>query len=128
MKSIKFDGTVFTGEGDGRKYLSLPWVKQQLEERLGYIPYLGTLNLKLRKENADLRKKLLEAKSTAICPAEGYCVGLLFKASVKHVECAVIVPQVNGYPDDVLEVISASNLRETLKLKDGDFVSILIQV
>lgn len=128
MKSIKFDCTVFTGEGEGRKYLLLPWVKQQLEEKLGYTPYLGTLNVKLAKKKVNPRKKLLGAKSTAICPAEGYCVGLLFKASVKHVKCAVIVPQVNGYPEDVLEVIAAVNLREKLKVKDGDFVSVIVQV
>ncbi len=128
MKNTILDGILFTGEGNGKKYLALLWVKQQLEEKLGYTPYLGTLNLKLSKESTQRRKTLLKVKPTLICPPEGYCVGLLFKASIRDLECAVVVPQVKDYPEDVLEVIAPVNLRDTLKLMDGDVVNVSIQV
>ena len=128
MNSITFEGTVFTGEGNGKKYLALPWVKKQVEEKLGYSPYLGTLNLKLTKESTARKKHLNKAKSATICPSEGYCVGLLFKAAISGVECAVIVPQVKSYPEDMLEVVAPVNLRDTLKLKDGDAVTVSVDV
>ena len=128
MNSITLEGTVITGEGNGKKYMGLPWVKQQVKEKLGYTPYLGTLNLKLTKENVAHRKLLFKAKSTIICPVEGYCVGLLFKAVISGLECAVVVPQVKGYPENVLEVIAPVNLRNALKLKDGDAVTVSVHV
>jgi riboflavin kinase len=128
LTNKKLEGIVFTGEGNGKKYLALPWVKKQLEEKLGYSPFLGTLNLKLIGESVKHKKILLKVESSVICPAEGYCVGRLFKASIDGTTCAVIVPQVKGYPENVMEVIAQVNLRETLKLKEGDTVTVLVQV
>ena len=128
LTSKILEGTVFTGKGDGKKYLALPWVKQQLEEKLGYRPYLGTLNLKLTAESVKRRRTLLKSKSSVVFPAEGFCVGLLFKASIGCLDCAVIVPQVKGYPENVLEVIAQLNLRKTLNLKDGEKVAVSVQV
>jgi CTP-dependent riboflavin kinase len=127
LNVTKLDGVLFTGEGNGRRYLSLPWVKQQLETALGYTPYLGTLNLKLTAESAKLKREIAQAKATVICPAEGYCVGLLFKAVVEGINCAVIVPQVKNYPEDVLEVVAQVSLRDALGLKDGDCVVVSVQ-
>ena len=128
MNKTSFEGKVFTGEGNGKKYLAIPWVKQQVKEKVGFTPFLGTLNLKLTKENAARKKLLSQAKSATISPAEGYCVGLLFKAAISGLDCAVIVPQVKDYPDNVLEVVAQVNLRETLKLKDGDSVTVSVYV
>lgn len=128
MRTITFEGTVITGEGNGKKYLALPWVKQQIEEKAGFTPFLGTLNLKLTRAHSERRKLLNKAKSAMICPAEGYCVGLFFKASIARLECAVVLPQIKGYPENMLEVIASVNLRDTLKLKDNDVVAVSVQV
>jgi len=40
------------------------------------------------------------------------------------VDGAVIIPEVGGYPDNVLEVIAPINLRERFRLKDGDYVEL----
>ncbi len=128
LNKITFEGTLITGEGNGKKYLMLLWVKQQIEQKLGYTPYLGTLNLELTKKSAERRKLLTREKAIAICPAEGYCTGSLFKASIRGLGCAVVVPEVKGYPENMLEVIAPVNIRETLKLKDGDAVTVSVQV
>ncbi len=127
LNGKKLEGMVFTGEGSGKKYLALPWVKQQLKEKLGYTPYLGTLNLKLTPESVKHKQNLLKSKSSVISPAEGFCVGLLFKASVDDIDSAIIIPQVQGYPEIVLEVIAPVKLRKALKLKDGDEVTVVIK-
>ena len=55
-------GTVFSGEGNGKKFVDLPWVKQQIEEKLGFSPYLGTLNLRLTEKDAEKRSLLETAE------------------------------------------------------------------
>lgn len=128
MKKTELEGAVFTGEGNGKKYIALPWVKQQLKEKLGITPFLGTLNLKLTPQNIQRRKKLQEKKAAVICPSEGCCEGLLFRAFIEGIECAVVIPKIKKYPKDVLEVISSVNLRDVLKLRDGDEVNVSVEV
>ncbi|MBC7129766.1 DUF120 domain-containing protein, partial [Candidatus Bathyarchaeota archaeon] len=40
------------------------------------------------------------------------------------VKCAIIIPEVDGYPGNVMEIIAPVNLREKLGLKDGDIVEV----
>jgi riboflavin kinase len=124
LKRIEFSGTVTSGDGDGKKFMELRWVKRQITEKLGFTPYAGTLNLKLAEENAKQRKLLEKTPSAKVLPAEGYCEGLLFKAFIGIVQCAIVVPQVAGYPNDLLEVIASVNLREALQLEDGCEVTV----
>jgi len=121
-------GTVFSGSGSGKKFVCLPWVKRQIEENLGFSPYPGTLNLHLNEENT--KKKILLESATGIMiePQASYCPGLLFKACVESLECAIVAPKVPNYPSDVLEIISPVFLREHLKLIDGSFVTVSVSV
>lgn len=126
LPSLVLDGKVVSGQGSGRKYLELTWVMQQIQEKLGFTPYPGTLNLMLSEESARLRKLLEKAKSIKIHPAEGYCVGIIVKATINKVDCALVIPQVEGYPENILEIIAPANLRGTLKLKDGDSLAVAV--
>lgn len=124
LKTLVFEGKVASGEGNGKRYLQLPWVLRQMEKKLGYTPFLGTLNLKLTKESTQHRKLLSKAKADIICPPEGYCTGLLFHASMRGFECAIVLPQIDEYAEDLLELVSPLNLREALNLSDGDLVTV----
>ena len=55
MPKIVFEGTVFSGEGRGKKFVELPWFKRQVEEKLGFSPYLGTLNIRLSLKEVEKR-------------------------------------------------------------------------
>ena len=128
MKKMKLNGTVFSGGGNGKKFLELPWVKQQIREKLGFTPYPGTLNVKLNEKSVKQRKLLEEAPLMKICPVKGYCKGLLFKAVLGVVECAIVLPEVAGYPKDLLEIIASVNLRKELLLEDGCEVTITVNI
>jgi riboflavin kinase len=121
------NGKVITGQGNGRKYIQLPWVKQQIEKNIGFPPFLGTLNIELTEESAKKKRLLGRVKSTIIYPEEGFCVGLLFNATIAGIHCVVVIPQVESYPKDLLEIVARSNLRETLNLKNGDLVRVAIR-
>ena len=128
MNTVTLEGKVISGKGSGKKYLKLPWVKQQIEEKLGFTPHLGTLNLKLTAEGINQKRQLGKAKSVEIFPAEGYCAGVVFKASIHGLKCAIVIPQVAGYPENLLEIIAPTNLREALQLEDGDSVAVTVSV
>jgi riboflavin kinase, archaea type len=128
LKRIELTGTVVSGDGDGKKFIELPWVKQQITEKLGFAPYPGTLNLKLAEKNAEQRKLIEKTPSEKISPAEGYCNGLLFKAFIGILECAIVLPEVPGYPETLLEVIAPVNLRKALQLEDGFEVTVAVNV
>ncbi len=124
MTTMIFSGTVTSGQGNGKKYLQLEWVKLQIQEKLGYNAYPGTLNIKLDADGVKQKLQLKKVQPIKICPAQGYCFGSVYKAILNGVKCAIIIPEVEGYPENLLEVISPVYLRETLKLKDEDTVSI----
>jgi riboflavin kinase len=128
LKRIKLKGIVFSGGGDGKKFIELPWVKRQITEKLGFTPYPGTLNVKLTEESLKKRKMLKKAPSAKICPAEGYRKGTVFKAFTGSLECAIVVPEVPGYPKDLLEIIASVNLRDTLHLEDGGEVAVTVKL
>ena len=128
MKRIKLSGTVFSGGGEGKKFLELPWAKRQIKQKLGFAPYPGTLNVKLYEESVKRRQLLEKAHSIKVCPAEGYCKGILIKASIGTLECAIVVPEVAGYPKALLEIIAPVNLRETLQLRDGTEATVTVNL
>jgi len=128
VKKMKLSGKVFSGRGDGEKFLELQWVKQQIKEKLGFTPYPGTLNVRLSEESAERRKLLEKAASMTVCPAEGYCNGKLFKASVGMVKCGIVIPEVAGYPENVLEIIAPINLREKFQLADNDEITVTVSL
>jgi riboflavin kinase, archaea type len=128
LNQVKFNGIITSGQGSGKKYLELPWVKKQIQEKLGYTAYPGTLNIILSEKSTSQRKKLTGKKAIQICPAEGYCFGAVFKAVINGLECAAVIPQVEGYPENILEVIAPLYLREALKLKDKDQLAITVFV
>ena len=128
MKKIKLSGKVFSGQGRGEKFLELPWVKRQIKAKLGFTPYNGTLNIKLSEESAKRRKLLEKATSMKICPPKGFCSGTVVKASIGALDCVIVIPEVVGYPEDVLEIIAPANLREMLQLEDGDEITVTVNL
>ena len=128
MKKIEFDGVVFSGGGEGKKFLDLPWVKKQIKQKLGFTPYPGTLNVRLSEGSIENRKLLKRAASIKICPSEGYCSGLLIKASIGSCDCAIVVPEVAGYPSGILEIIAPFGLREKLHLNEGNSVRVKVDL
>lgn len=121
-----FRGRVFSGIGDGRYYMRV--YRRILREKLGFTPFLGTLNLKV-STNEDLRmvqelrmRPAIEIREFSAGDrrfGSGRCTHVLVNGTIKG---AVVFPQRTHYGPDVVEVIAPVNLREALGLKDGDEV------
>ena len=128
MPQITFKGTVFSGKGEGRKFIGLPWVKRQIEEKLGFTPYAGTLNIRLSREGLQQKKLLAKAERLDIEPEKGYCRGSLIKAKMAGLDCGIITPEVPTYPQDVIEVVAPVFLRQRLHLSDGNEACVTVTV
>jgi riboflavin kinase len=124
-----FEGVVFSGLGEGAYYISQLGYRKQFEEKLGFEPYPGTLNLRVRKEDQE-EVRLLEASPFTLI--EGFTDGnrsfgpaKCFQGEIADkVEGALIFPVRTHYAGDVVEMISPQYLRKQLHLKDGDTVKI----
>lgn len=128
---LNITGTVETGLGEGRYYLSRPGYESQFEDALGWIPFSGTLNLGLGGAQAN---KLRFLKRHPIYVIEGFeAEGRTFggvtchPARIGEHECAVILPNRSHYTQ-TLEVIAPVNLRELLGCSDGDAINTTIQL
>jgi len=122
--TVKIIGTVSTGLGEGEYYLKRAEYKDQLRTALGFTPYEGTLNLTVDEDEVQkLNTAQPKAVKVAGFKAEGRTFGAAsaIPAKIKSVDCAVVIPN-RTHHTNVLEIISASYLRKTLGLKDGDEV------
>ena len=128
MKIICLEGRVFSGRGEGARFMKLPWVKKQIEEELGFVPYPGTLNVKITEESVKFKRALAEGGGVEIKPATGFRRGKCYKASFKtELKCAIVVPEVAGYPEDLIEIIGFENLRKKFHLSDGDLLEVKVE-
>lgn len=129
LKIVHIKGKVFSGRGEGTKFTEQPWAKKQIAEKLGYVPHPGTLNITITENGLKLKNFLDKITWTEISPPEGFCRGKLSKACfIGNLKCAIIKPEVENYPQDVIELMAPANLRKTFKLKDGDTVEVKITI
>ncbi len=128
MNIVTTRGTVFSGEGAGSRFVGIAWAKKQIKEKLGFTPYLGTLNIRLSKKEAKLLKKILrELDGIVITPAKGFFQARCFNALIMNkIKGAIITPEKPDYPSNVLEIIAPIHIREALSLKDSDEVEVAI--
>ncbi len=131
VEKLVFRGKVFTGLGEGAYYVSQKGYVNQFIQKLGFKPFLGTLNVRLREKNIKNRCLLDAFKPIVIDRFEsgGRSFGPVncYKSTVNGLgKCAIIEAHRTHYGDDVIEVISAFNLRRRLGLEDGDEVEVTV--
>lgn len=126
-------GEVFSGMGEGRYYMEAQGYKEQFQSKLGFEPYPGTLNLRLRtEEDVGMRQRLHQHRGIDV---KGFTNGnrtfgsvKCFRANIKGVSGAVIIPERSHYTFDSLEFIAPVKLRNSAGLRDGDIVTVKVEV
>jgi riboflavin kinase len=126
---LVIEGTVFSGMNQGAYYLSQGDYREQIREKLGFDPYLGTLNLRLREADLEQRRRLERLPAVVLdgfrSRERAFGGGRCYPAVVNgEVEGAVVVADRTSYDTSVLEVIAPVNLRERFGLRDGDSVRV----
>jgi riboflavin kinase len=127
-KHVVFTGTLVSGLGEGKYYTAHPGYQRQFAERLGFSPYPGTLNIEIAGVERN-KLRLLSGGGIHIeaFDAEGRTFGSVdcYPATVNGIQAAIVLPKRSHYAT-VLELISPHNLRQTLKLNDGDTVEVTV--
>lgn len=135
-RGLTLEGTITTGMGEGRHYISLPGYQTQFESKLGYTPFPGTLNVELDETSVRARPQLSVQPSVAIDSWEdgdrtfgaATCYPARLEADGHQYQPAhVIVPDRTHHDDENLELIAADNLRDELDLTDDDTLAIHIE-
>ncbi len=127
---IALSGKVVSGLGEGRYYLSQPGYLVQFTERLGYTPFLGTLNVRVNGPESRRLEVVAGWRGVRIdgFRASGRTFGgaTCFPARLHGQACHLIRPDRSHYKD-VVEFVAAENLRDRLGLKDGDVVEVSVE-
>jgi len=128
-RTLTVVGVVTSGLGEGAFYMRQKGYQDQFRKRLGFIPYEGTLNLRLHA--AELAKLDILRQEPGI-PIDGFAAdgrtyggAKCFPARVKSLSCALILP-LRTHHTDMIEVIAKPYLRDTLGLRDGDRVELTV--
>jgi CTP-dependent riboflavin kinase len=110
--------------------MSLDWVQKILREKLGFFPYPATLNLRLSEDEVALWQEIQSGvESLDLPPPEpSFCSARLFRVGIEGPEGvvgarltgAVVVPQIEGYPSNKVEVIAPFRLKDSFGIEDGD--------
>ncbi len=128
-ETMTISGSVTSGLREGAFYMRQKGYKDQFRKKLWFEPYEGTLNLKMAGPDLARLQILQETPGIEISGFEAngraYGGAKCFLATIGHLDCAVIMP-IRTHHTDVLEVISKHYLRNSLGLKDGDVVELLV--
>jgi len=117
-------GTLTSGIGEGAYFMALDWVVSGFEEKLGFRPYPGTVNLAMGGAAwRHARAELVRLEGIELPPHPGNCGAKCFRVLVedRH-EGALIIPDVPDYPEDKLEIVAPMELRPLLSVSDGGAV------
>ncbi len=132
--NVLLKGTLVSGMGEGAYYMSLKGYTKQFKTKIGYIPFPGTLNVKLgKKEYTETIRQFEGMEGSHI---DGYSDGKrtygwvkCFKAKLNSsFDCELIRLERSHHDTSIIELISKNNLRKTAKLSDGSKVTITIPI
>ena len=121
-------GKIVSGTGEGAYFTQIGWVQQQCDEKLGFKPYPGTLNLEISEEFLPAIELLYQKTGIElISPDPQFCNAMVFQVSLQDIIGAVILPEekVRVHPKNVIEIIAPLNIKASLNVKDGDSLNVV---
>ena len=122
---ISIIGTVVKGLGEGAFFMSMQHYKEELKDRLEFIPYPGTLNIKVDKNQSNLLKKIIPIRIYGYKSGNNIFGGAsCYKARIKNIDGSVIVPDLTKHKTSIIEFIATVHLKSKLNIKDGDKVKV----
>lgn len=131
---LELKGNIISGMGEGAYYMSMKGYTKQFKEKLGYVPFPGTLNVKLKdKEFSEARRSLGAYDGIMI---NGFSDGKRTYGWVKcypakinnSIDGALITLERTHYDDSIMELISHTNIKKATKLSNGSQISVKVPI
>ena len=128
---LLLNGKIVSGLRRGAFFTQLDWFQKQCVEKLGYVPYPGTLNLEISTEDIP-KVEVIEQKSEIefIPPDSTFCSGRAYPIDIEGRHAAIIMParEVRVHGKNIIEVISEVKLKDALGADDGDSVELTVDI
>ena len=131
---VELKGTLVSGMGEGAYYMGLKGYTKQFQSKIGYVPFPGTLNVrldqKIHQESIKQFETLNGVKIKSFSDGKRtYGWVKCFNVKLNNsMNCELIILERTHHDDSIIELISKSCLRKTGKLKDGSKVLINIPI
>lgn len=125
MQRQRIIGAMATGIGEAAGFTSLDWARNAFRDLLGIDPWPGTVNIVVTAEReGDAWRRVRSWPGIVLPPPRpDWCSSRCYHAQINdRIEAAIVLPEVENYPEDKIELIAAVAVRDTLGLKDGDRV------
>ena len=125
----RLTGKIVSGIKQGAFFTQLDWVQEQCLEKLGFKPYPGTLNLEISVDDIPIIEALLSDEGIELIPPDSnFCSGYVIAISVSGISGAIVFPaeDVRLHGRNIIEIISPKGLKDTLKVNDGDEITLTI--
>ncbi len=130
---IILKGKLVSGMGEGAYYMSLKGYTKQFKSKIGYVPFPGTLNVKLeQKEYVEIIKQFDALDGIKI---NGFSDGKrtygwvkCFNGKINSVSCQLVRLERTHHESSVIELISKYNIRQNAKLSNDSKVTIKITI
>lgn len=134
-ENINFNGVLVSGMGEGKYYMSLEGYRKQFLRRIGYIPFPGTLNIKLidslslknRAKIESFRYQLIDGFHDSE-RTYGWvkCYPVIINGN-KNIRSDLLILERTHHDKNMLEIISPANIKKVLRLKNGNNVKVTMQ-
>jgi len=126
---MELEGIVTTGYGKGAYFLGQKFYKSKFDEKCGFEPFPGTLNVIIEEKYLENIKKIKTNCTNIIKPKEGFGGVKYIKAILNsNLTGAIVFPDKTTHDENYLEFIAKDNLRNKFNLKDGDKVKLKIDI
>ena len=122
-------GKIIGGAKQGAFFTQLEWFQEQCDQKLGFKPYRGTLNLEITGEYLPIVESLnREEGIEIISPDPKFCNAKAFRVSLGEISGAIIMPdeKVRVHPKNIIEIVAPMEIKASLNVADGDFISVVI--
>lgn len=129
--SIELTGTLVSGSGEGRYYMAQSGYTKQFRTKMGYVPFPGTLNVRL---DADSSAELDELDSVRGTLIDGFSDGertygwvRCYAARINsRISCDLLRLERTHHDNTIVELVASTNLRQELKMTDGSPITISV--
>jgi riboflavin kinase len=134
-ENIHFNGVLVSGMREGKYYMSLEGYRKQFQRRIGYIPFPGTLNIKIIDSlSLDNRAKIESFRYQLI---DGFhdsdrtygwvkCYPVIINGN-KNIQSDLLILERTHHDKNMLEIISPVNIKKVLRLRNGNTVKVTMQ-
>jgi riboflavin kinase len=132
-EALSFGGILVSGSGEGKYYVGHDEYFLQFQDKIGFRPFLGTLNIRLKTVHDVKAKDEMEKMKPIII--RGFKKDNRSFGEIRAYHCiinrnikgAVVIPERTHHPSDIVEIISSVDLRKALSLKENDYVHMEIR-